>query len=144
PSPAPLLVEDAMTPDPPRARADESVAVAVVRMRRGLFRHLPVVDGSGVLRGLVSSRELARAEKRLGTGDVRIGELVPPRPPRIRPDECLHCAALRMRQERLGCLAVVDASGKLVGLLTEADFVRLVATTLAPSCAALPQRSKAG
>ncbi len=40
----------------------------------------------------------------------------------VRPDAPLVEAAGRMLERKIGCLPIVDA-GKLVGILTEADFV---------------------
>jgi CBS domain-containing membrane protein len=42
----------------------------------------------------------------------------------VRPDTPLAEAARIMLERKIGCLPVVEA-GKLVGILTESDFVRL-------------------
>jgi CBS domain-containing protein len=43
-----------------------------------------------------------------------------------RPDESLASAARRMLEHKIGCLPVVE-DGKLIGILTEADFVSAIA-----------------
>jgi CBS domain-containing protein len=52
------LVEAVMTRDPTTIADDESIQVALPRMRRGGFRRLPVVDHGGSLIGLVSMDDI--------------------------------------------------------------------------------------
>jgi CBS domain-containing protein len=51
------------------------------------------------------------------------------KPLTVTPDAPLHLAASRLREGKYGCLPVVK-DGKLVGILTEADFVRLAEVLL--------------
>jgi CBS domain-containing membrane protein len=44
----------------------------------------------------------------------------------VRPDTPLLEAANTMLENKIGCLPVTEADGKLVGIITEADFVKLV------------------
>jgi CBS domain-containing protein len=52
-------VADAMTHGPDTISPDESAGQAAALMIHGGFRHLPVVDGSGVV-GMLSIRDLVR------------------------------------------------------------------------------------
>jgi len=45
----------------------------------------------------------------------------------VRPDLDIREAAQLMLEHQYGCLPVVDGEGRLVGILTESDFVRLLA-----------------
>lgn len=47
-----------MTPDPVRVHRKESIASAIRRMTDGGYRHLPVVDESGRLVGIVSIKKI--------------------------------------------------------------------------------------
>lgn len=47
----------------------------------------------------------------------------------IGPDETLHTAVTLLRDHKVGALIVTDASGKLVGILSERDVVRKLAET---------------
>lgn len=47
----------------------------------------------------------------------------------IRPQNTLHEAVELLRDKRIGALLVQDASGKLVGILSERDIVRKLADT---------------
>jgi CBS domain-containing membrane protein len=101
------------------------------------FRHVPVVDEDGVLVGLVTHRDLLRhviADKadvplsarrdrleRYLVGDYMIEEVAT-----TEPDVPIAEAAQLMSEEKYGCLPVVEGM-KLVGILTESDFVRYMA-----------------
>jgi CBS domain-containing protein len=50
------------------------------------------------------------------------------------PDAALVDIAARMRTQKLGCMPVVTADGTLVGIITEADFVRLAQRLLPREC----------
>jgi len=108
-------------------------------MRLGRIRHLPVVDDDDETKivGLVSLRDVFRGSlaRALGYGtraqqklldmlfvkEVMTTELVT-----TTPDTPLVEAARLMAQRKLGCLPVLE-DGRLVGILTEGDFVILAA-----------------
>ncbi|MFC1781242.1 diguanylate cyclase [Planctomycetota bacterium] len=49
----------------------------------------------------------------------------------INHDETVTAAAVMMQKEKIGCLIVVDKTGKFVGLLTERDIAHRIAVSLA-------------
>jgi CBS domain-containing membrane protein len=118
-------------------RPDETVAALVDLMHEHQVRHVPVVDEDGDLVGLVSHRDLLRNSlieqddevqvdkeellERLQVGDLMLGEV-----DRVKPDTDIRVAAQLMLDHKYGCLPVVEGS-RLVGILTESDFVRLMA-----------------
>lgn len=51
-------VAELMTPDPVVMDEDESILVAINHMGVGGFRHVPLVDEAGRLRGIVSGRDI--------------------------------------------------------------------------------------
>jgi len=53
-----MPVRKVMTKDPEALRAKDSVAYAVNKMSVSRFRHVPVVDESGVPKGMVSARDV--------------------------------------------------------------------------------------
>lgn len=50
-------IKDIMTPKPITVSSSDHASVALERMRKGHFRHLPVID-DGVVKGIVSIRDL--------------------------------------------------------------------------------------
>jgi len=96
--------------------------------------HVPIVDREGELVGLVTHRDLARGvlgridDLPIGVEEDllrrrRVGEIMVTEPETIEPDTALREAAEIMLENKIGCLPVTEGT-RLVGILTEADFVR--------------------
>jgi CBS domain-containing protein len=131
-----LRVVDWMTREVATVRRNDQLALADDLMRLGRIRHTPVLDDDGEeLVGIVSQRDLFRTglERMLGygahaqqhlLGTLAIKDVMTCDPVTIGPDASLAEAARSMLEHKIGCLPVVEA-GKLVGILTESDFVRL-------------------
>ena len=131
-----LRVGDLMTPEVVTLAVFEDMAVAAQLMREGAIRHLPVVDDEGKLVGLVTHRDLLRvseSSERPLSDEERTARLtsLPVRDVMHRDvliayeGDPLEEAAQRMIARKVGCLPVVDARARLVGIVTEADFVAL-------------------
>jgi len=81
----------------------------------------PVVDAAGVLRGVVTRRDLLGS----APGETRVGELVVREPIVVHPDDSLRAAADCMTLASVGRLPVVsrDAAPRLVGIVSRSDLV---------------------
>jgi CBS domain-containing protein len=94
------------------------------------LRHVPVEDHEGHLVGLVTHRQLLR---QIGQGKsgrpVAVREIMKVDPVVISPETTTLDALDLMRASKLGCLPVVQ-DGKLVGLVTESDFIDVSARLL--------------
>lgn len=53
-------MEKVMTPNPKVLKMEDSVADAIRLMNQGSYRHLPILDASGEVQGLVSVRQIIR------------------------------------------------------------------------------------
>jgi CBS domain-containing protein len=106
-------------------------------MRLGRIRHLPVLDENGQLAGIVTQRDLFRGAlaKALGYGEraqrqlldtLVVKEVMTSDVVTTTPDAPLAEAARLLTERKIGCLPVVD-TGRLVGIITEGDFVALAA-----------------
>ncbi|MEX2206476.1 MAG: CBS domain-containing protein, partial [Myxococcota bacterium] len=76
--------------------------------------------------GVITRGDLARDPQ----GAKLVRELMSEDPETVREGTPLAEAADRMADRRIGCLPVVDASGRLAGLLSETDVPRALATLL--------------
>jgi CBS domain-containing protein len=114
---------------------NETLRTADDVMRLGRIRHLPVVDDDGSLAGIVSQRDLFHGGllKALGYGTHARGraldalvvkEAMTSEVLTTTPDTELREAAKIMLEKKIGCLVVVEGQ-KIVGILTEADFVKM-------------------
>lgn len=128
-----MLVKNRMRPDPVAVSSSASIAEALRLVRQYRMRHIPVVDG-GELVGIVSDRDLRLAmPSPLGAERPEFVALVEGTPVEAimardvitaGPTDTLEDAAVRMARSRVGALPVVDAGGRLVGILSEADILR--------------------
>jgi len=130
-----LLVRDLMTKDVVTLGRNDKLSVADDVMRLGRIRHLPVIDEDGALAGIVSQRDLFHSGllRALGYGshakDQALGllalkEAMKTEVVTVTPDSPLLEAAKIMLDRKIGCLVVVEGK-KVVGMLTESDFVKL-------------------
>ncbi len=132
-----MQVRDLMTRDVVSARPGDSLARLRSLMVDRDVRHMPVVEGDQDLVGLVSQRDLLRNHlieqpdvpdfiedallERLLVREVMTTGVVS-----IEPESDIREAAQIMFENKYGCLPVVEGT-QLVGILTESDFVRLMA-----------------
>lgn len=133
-----LLVRNVMTSDVTTLKRNDELTLADDIMHLGRIRHLPVLDDDDVtVVGLVSQRDLfrgalARALGYAGHGrrkilhTISVKEVMTTDVVTISPDTPLVEAAKVLAKQKIGCLPVVE-HGRLVGILTEGDFVAMVA-----------------
>ena len=131
-------VADLMTPDPVTVQPTAPVGEVWKTMVERRFRHMLVSDEASRLLGLVSQRDLISAAHSAGLrvdsdADRPVSELMHSSVVTVRPDCCAAEAARHMLSSKQSCLPVVNDGGVLVGILTEADFLRL-ATREVPPC----------
>ena len=121
-----------MTQDLFTDQTDDIVDFAATIMDWRHVRHVPVEDDDGRLVGLISHRCLLRlfAQGRVGREEkVTVGEIMNTEPRTVEPDTPTVEAIRIMRKERLACLPVTR-EGKLVGIVTEHDFIKLASHLL--------------
>ena len=134
----PNFVRDLMSRDVVTLSHNDTLRTADDLMRLGRIRHLPVVDGDGLLAGLVTQRDLFHSGllRALGYGShaqkkaldaLAVKEAMRSEVVTTTPDAKLADAAKVMFEKKIGCLVVIDGE-KIVGILTEGDFVRLAAS----------------
>ena len=132
-----LRVRDVMTSEVTTLQRNDKLTLADDIMRLGRIRHLPVLDENGQLAGIVSQRDLFRGAlaKALGYGEraqrqlmdtLVVKEVMGSDVITTTPDTPLAEAARMLTERKIGCLPVVDG-GRLVGIITEGDFVALAA-----------------
>ena len=130
------LVADLMTKEVVTLDANDTLHVADDVMGLARIRHMPVVDEDGSVVGMVSQRDLFRGAlaRALGYGEfaqqklfgmLRVKDVMSTDILTTVPDASLSSAAKTMTEQKIGCLVVVEDE-RLVGILTEGDFVRLV------------------
>jgi CBS domain-containing protein len=112
-----------MTTDLFTVRPDDLIDLAASLMDWRHIRHVPVEDDHGRLVGLVTHRNLLRL---LSAGprneNVTVRDAMVPNPVTVSPTTPTLDAIQQMRDQKIGCLPVVDAD-QLVGIVTSYDFL---------------------
>jgi CBS domain-containing protein len=123
-----IPVADFMTKDLVTVREADDLALAESLLRLGGIRHLPVVR-DGKLVGILTQRDVLRSglSGKPSARDVAVSEVMTREPTTVRPGLGLAQAARIMLERKFGCLPVCEDDGTLVGIVTEADFVRFAA-----------------
>ncbi len=131
-------VAEVMTRDPVAIEPDATFATAVDAVDAYAIRHLPVVSGGRVV-GVVSQRDLlaVRDPSTLVCDFMSTPALT------VHPDTPARDAAQLLLTRKLGCAPVVTGDGELVGIVTEADFVRIAYAVLSAvhSSATTPRKA---
>lgn len=126
-------VEQVMATDLFTVHPEDLVDLAANLMDWEHIRHVPVEDNEGRLVGLVSHRQLLRL---VGRGmkkkeeSVAVREIMTADPITVGPGIESLLAMEIMRKNRVSCLPVVKDDNKLVGIVTEADFIDAAARLL--------------
>lgn len=129
-----LLVEDVMSTDVFTLERNDKLSIADDVMKQKRIRHIPILDSDGQLSGIITQRDLfrgillrslgfgSRAEEKMlesySVKDAMKEDVIS-----TTPDTPIADAARLMLSNKIGCLPVLDGE-RLVGLISEADFVK--------------------
>ncbi|MDJ0725957.1 MAG: CBS domain-containing protein [Prochloraceae cyanobacterium] len=146
-------VAEVMTPNPITVEPETDLNQAIKIMAEKQISGLPVVDGEGKLIGVISETDLmwqetglepppyimfldsiiylqnpARHEKEIHKvlGQT-VKEVMSDKPIAISPDKSLREAARLMHDKKIRRLPAIDSEGKVIGILTRGDIVRMMA-----------------
>jgi CBS domain-containing membrane protein len=121
-----ITVGDFMTRELMTLQESDDLALADQMLRLGGIRHLPVVR-DGKLVGILTHRDLLRSAAQRPAKTTLANDVMAREPTAVRPTTSLVQAARVMLEHKYGCLPVCEDDGTLVGIITEADFVRFAA-----------------
>lgn len=130
-----LRVADLMQADVRTILEDAPVSEAILLLADGHVSGLPVLNANRQLVGVISSTDILAAEAESDTGaalervvtHTRVGDIMTRLPKTIEPDADVKLAAQQMLYLEVHRLFVV-ADGKLLGVISQSDIVRAVAS----------------
>jgi CBS domain-containing protein len=122
-------IQKVMTVMPHTIGADITVRKTMETMREFRIRHLPV-QRSGKLVGVISERDIDLARSFQGPGELTVDDVMTPDPYVVHPDAELDEVVLNMAEHKYGCAIVQQSNGKVVGILTDNDALRILGETL--------------
>lgn len=128
-----MYVENIMTREVLTVAPGDSFARLSEIMRLKKLRHLPVVESDGRLAGIVTHRDVQRAQPSMITtldvGEVKYllssvtaADIMHKKVVTCSPRTQIEEAARMMRPNKIGCLPVVDQE-RLVGIVTSVDLL---------------------
>ena len=128
------LVRDLMTTDLFTLSQDDNLKTLEDMMKWRAIRHIPVVDEDNHVVGLVTHRDLlkysisgfanvAEEEKEALNKSIPVSSIMKTNIQTISPNLSLQEAAKMMLKYKFGCLPITE-NDKLVGIITEADFMK--------------------
>jgi len=125
-------IESFMTTDIFTVHEDELVDLAANMMDWRHIRHVPVEDDEHRLVGLVTHRALMRFFFRNSGehGQVPVSDIMETDPVTVPANSLTLDAFQLMRQHKVSCLPVVDDERRLVGIVTDYDFMGVAARLL--------------
>lgn len=129
-----ILVKDLMTTDLFTLYSDDSLKIADEIMQWRNIRHIPIVNYDEELVGLVTHRDILRHsisslagisqnERDDLNNSIKVENIMHTNMITVPENTPLFTAAKIIANNKIGCLPIVNGS-KLVGIITEADFVQ--------------------
>ncbi|MCB1694719.1 MAG: CBS domain-containing protein [Halioglobus sp.] len=128
-----LTVAEIMTREPYTLGPDDTLAAARQLLAEHHIRHIPIVSAEGSLIGVVSQRDVLAAGDttvlpREASGSrenyVALSTIMTTPVQTVDESASLRGTALHLQKHKVGCLPVLR-KGKLVGIITDSDFVTI-------------------
>ncbi|MCP4349609.1 MAG: CBS domain-containing protein [Desulfobacterales bacterium] len=135
-----LQVKDIMTNDVFALHAEQTLAMVRSLMDSKHIRHVPIVDTDNGFIGLLTQRDLlactvsmladiGKEEQDSLDSSISIGNVMRTEVATVNPDTDLREAINVLLENKYSCLPVLS-NDKLVGIITEADFLKLTLALL--------------
>jgi len=121
----PTCVADIMTRKLVTLSAGDTFGEAVQLMSESPFRHFPVLHPDGRLAGVFSDRDVLRVLGRTRNWQEKVvSSVMTQNVVTVKPQTPLSLATSEMLFHQVNCLPVVDADGKVCGMLTSTDLLK--------------------
>ena len=123
-----LRVEEIMTTDLHTVGPDEPVDLVGKVMEWKGVRHIPVENMDLRLVGLLTVFDVLQYLGQRGPDSPAstVGDLMTQDPPTVAPTAPIGVALAVMREQKVDCLPVVQPGNRLVGIVTERDFIQVI------------------
>lgn len=130
-----LHVQDLMTTNMFTLKKSDSLMAAKSLMELARIRHIPVIEEGNIFVGLITHRDILsstlskladidRNDRDEIEASIPVSEIMRDDVYTVSPDASLKEAAELLLNHKYGCLPVIEKD-MLVGIITEADFLRL-------------------
>lgn len=132
-----MLIANWMTKIPVTVKSDVSMMRAGKLMKEKNIRRLPVVDDNNVVIGIVTDSDIKQASPSEATtldihemyyllSEIKVKDIMTLNPTTLSPEDTIERAALLMLSMKVSGFPIVDASNRLLGLITEHDVFKVL------------------
>ncbi len=138
-----VLLKDVMHTPPIILNVDDEFSKVEKTLREHRIKHLPIVNDSNKLVGIITLSDLYRTcapRRRPEDGSFFytedqlnqfiLGVVMTKNPKTLKANDTLYDAMKLMANSGCGCVPVVDAHGKMEGVITQTDIVKHVTDLL--------------
>ncbi len=136
-----IYVSDLMTSKVFTLQRTDTLQDVRALMQLAKIRHIPVTGEDNRFMGLLTHRDLlgyavshlagiGQEEQEEIESSIMVGEIMQTDVRTVSPNTLLREAAETLYHHKFGCLPVLDDDRNLVGIITEADFLRLAIALL--------------
>lgn len=122
-------IQKYMSSMPHTIGADIPLLKAIDEMKANSIRHLPV-QRSGKLVGVLTERDVRLASGFDEVSKLKVEDVMMPDPYSVHPDAPLDVVVLHMAEHKLGCTVIEQDNGKVVGIFTATDGLRVLSEVL--------------
>jgi acetoin utilization protein AcuB len=122
-------IQKFMTAMPLTIGKDIQIKTALSMMREHRIRHLPVQDG-GKLIGVLTDRDVKLASAFIDSVGLTVEDVMTPDPFAVVPEASLDEVVFEMAERKYGCAIIQQKNGKVVGIFTATDGMRVLGETL--------------
>lgn len=123
------MIEKYMTAMPHTINAQLPMQEAVKLMNSHGIRHLPVQDG-GRLVGVLTDRDVKLASSFTDADKLRVEDVMTNDPYTTQPQSALDEVVDEMAEKKFGCAVVLQENGRVVGIFTANDGLRVLGEVL--------------
>jgi len=122
-------IDKYMTPMPHTVGSYIPLKTAMNLMREHRIRHLPV-ENAGKLVGVLTDRDIKLAASFNHSEEFKVDDVMTPDPYTVSPETSLDHVVTEMAEHKYGCAVIQQSNGKVVGIFTATDAMRVLGEIL--------------
>lgn len=123
------MIDKYMTVMPHTINNTMPIKTAMEMMREHRIRHLPV-QNAGKLMGVLTDRDIKLASSFTGAAELTVEDVMTPDPYIAKPHTPLDQIVFEMAEHKYGCAVIQQENGKVVGIFTATDGLRVLGEIL--------------
>ncbi len=105
-------------------REDEEIRAAAQKLLKGETNHLPVINTTGQLVGIVTTYDISKAVVSPGKASL-VRDIMKKKVITTMPEEAVDVAVRKLEQYNISALPVVDGEKRVIGMLTAMNLGKL-------------------